>query len=555
MIMVRARFTGEMGMSESNFRDDLKNHADDLRQHARQGVKRVRAPFYRVVFSRTFLAGVSFILQLLMIYYITIRLGKTYSILIELQSFIIGALIIWIINSRSESTYKLAWSLLVAVFPLMGTILYVMAHFNFREHRNFNRINHNIRVLEPYAVTAEPVRTAVLGEPRAFRKLAGYVEKWGGFPSYTNTEVKYYSLGDYAFEDILEALESAEEFIFMEFFIIQPGIFWDNILSILERKVEEGVEVRVLYDGVGCLSTLPYRYNRILEKKGILSHAFSPITPFFSTHYNNRDHRKIIIVDGKTAFSGGFNLADEYLNIYERFGKWKDNAFRLQGDAVRNYTLMFFHMWNLDADMDSAAGYRQYMEVENYRRPDPERDGIVIPYGDGPNNANHVAKNVYIDLITGAVRHVHIMTPYLIPDTDTLHALKHAARSGVEVNIIIPHIPDKKVIYLMSKSYVRELIESGVNIYEYEPGFVHTKMVVVDDRIGATGTVNMDFRSFYLHYECGSIFYDNEAVLDMERDFASTLEVCQAITHADILRWNVFYRLVAAVFRVFSPLV
>ncbi len=535
-------------MSDFHFREDLK-------YQAKNGVRKVRAPFFRLVFSRTFLAGVLFILQLALIYYLTFRLGKTYTFIAEAQVLLSGIIIIFIINSRSEPSYKLSWSLVVAVFPLMGAFMYAWAHFNLSEHRSFRRINRNIRMSREYAATSEPIRTMIRAESREFRKLAYYVEHSGGFPAYTNTEVKYYSMGEYTFNDILDALEQAEEFIFMEFFIIQPGVFWDNILDILERKVDEGVEVRVMYDGVGCLSTLPYKYNRILEQKGIMSHAFSPITPFFSTHYNNRDHRKIIIVDGSIAFSGGFNLADEYLNIYERFGKWKDNGFRLRGDAVRNYTLMFLQMWNAERDLDSNSGYRMYLETERIRKPDPDRDGLVIPYGDGPNNRDNVAKNVYIALISGAKRHVDIMTPYLIPDNDTLHALKYAVKSGTDVSIIIPHIPDKKIVYLMSKSYVRELVESGVRIYEYMPGFVHTKMVVADDLIAATGTVNMDFRSMYLHYECGSIIYNNDAVNDIEADFTETLAECREITPAEVRDWNPFYSLLAGIFRVFSPLV
>ena len=314
-------------MSDFHLREDLK-------YQAKNGVRKVRAPFFRLIFSRTFLAGVVFILQLLLIYYLTVRLGETYTFIAELQVLVAGIVIILLINSRSEPSYKLSWALVAAVFPLMGALLYGWAHFNIFDRRNVRRINDNIRRSQKYARTSQPIRTMTGAESRNFRKLAHYVEYMGGFPVYSNTEVKYYSMGEYAFHDILEALEQAEEFIFMEFFIIQPGVFWDTILDILERKVDEGVEVRVLYDGVGCLSTLPYKYNRVLEKKGIMSHAFSPITPFFSTHYNNRDHRKIIVVDGYVAFSGGFNLSDEYLNLYERFGTWKDNAFRLKGDVL-----------------------------------------------------------------------------------------------------------------------------------------------------------------------------------------------------------------------------
>ncbi len=532
---------------------------EKIRTTLREGAKKVKEPLLKVVirtiFSRLFFVALMILIQLYYLYAAFRWMDDHYSkYFLELNTLIAGVIIIMIINSKSSESYKLSWALIVSVLPLMGVFLYLYSHFNPIDRRPFRRLQHNIQRSEAYSITSRPVKDRIRAHDTTFQKLSGYIEQTGKYPTYDNTEVKYYAFGDEVLEDMCEALSKAESFIFLEYFIIDQGIFWDRILKILEQKAEEGIEVRVLYDDLGCVSTLPRKYYKQLRHKGIMSHAFGQIHPFFSTYYNNRDHRKMMIIDGTTAFSGGINLADEYINQRERFGVWKDNSFRLKGDGVRNYTLMFLQMWNIDRDHDPLESWDSYLNVPVYRIANIERDGFVIPYGDGPHCNVNTAKNIYVDIINNALHSVCIMTPYLVPDHDILHAIKHAARSGIRVDMILPYIPDKKIINLVSKSYYRELIDAGVHIHEYTPGFIHTKLVMGDGEIAATGSVNLDYRSLYLHYECGSVIYRNNALGDIVDDFQSTLNECEEITLGQINSWSIFFTIFTSILRVFAPL-
>jgi cardiolipin synthase len=462
--------------------------------------------------------------------------------------------IIWIINSRMSSSYKLTWAIIVAGLPVVGTLLYIYTHFNLGANLAFLRMRTAVKETHEYEITSEPVKSRIKAEDPDFGKIIDYMEKEGFAAAFDNTEVKYYSLADEVFPVMCEELEKAESFIFMEYFIIEEGIFWDTILEILVRKAAEGVEVRLMYDDMGSINTLPRKYAQLLNQLNIQAMVFAKVRPFLSTYYNNRDHRKLTVIDGKIAFSGGYNLADEYINKAERFGHWKDNAFILKGDAVRSYTMMFLQMWQAGTIPEEKQNFARYIDVYNERTPIPEKDGFVIPYADGPHQAGNVAENVYIDVINNAVRHVAVMTPYFIPDNELLHAVKHAARSGVEVILILPHIPDKKIINVLTKSYYRELLRAGIRIFEYTPGFVHSKLMVADDEIAVMGTVNMDYRSLYLHYECGSIVYKNEAVLEAEADVSMTLEKCTEITYETTTAKGVWFWFFAGILRVFSPL-
>lgn len=534
-------------MKENGLRENIK-------EQARQRYRQVRAPFFKLVFSRTFMTILVLALQVICIYVLLFRLSRYSAIANQLVAFISAIIIIVIYNNRTNESYKLSWTFLMAVIPIFGLYMYIVARTNLFERKIVGNLRTEIENTQDLVATRESVRFHLKSRDIQFRKLVSYIERIGGFAAFEDTDIKYYSLGDYAFDDMCDALEAAEDFIFMEYFIIQPGVFWDNILDILERKANEGVEVRVLYDGVGCMSTLPYNYYKKLEAKGIRCHSFSPLHPLFSTHYNNRDHRKILVIDGSTAFSGGINIADEYINEYERFGKWKDNAFRLTGDAVKSYTLMFLQMWNAGNHTDTNEGTKKYLISDLEHIPRRDSSGVFIPYGDGPYTAEVIAKNVYEDIIDGAFRHIDIMTPYFIPDRDLLHAIKHAAKSGIDVKIILPHIPDKKIIFMMTRSYYRELLRAGVHIYEYLPGFVHTKLVSADSRIAATGTVNLDFRSLYLHYECGCLIYDNPVINEIESDFVATLDECKEITAEDLDSRSVWTSICTYFLRIAAPL-
>ena len=323
---------------------------------------------------------------------------------------------------------------------------------------------------------------------------------------------------------------------------------WGRILSILERKVKEGVEVRLLYDGTCALTKVPYYYPQELEKIGIQCKMYAPLRPVVSTHYNNRDHRKILVVDGRVAFTGGINLADEYINRRVLHGHWKDTAVMVSGEAVRGFTLMFLQMWNVDTRQ--AEDYPRYLDVT---RP-VAAPGFVLPYGDRPFDGEMVGEMVYMDILNRARRYVHITTPYLIVDNEMVTALTYAAKRGVEVVLIVPAIPDKKYVYALNQVYYRELIEAGVEVREYTPGFIHAKMFVSDDTTAVVGSINLDYRSLYLHFECAALLYGAAAVADVERDFQATRAVSRTITVEDCRRRKLRWRFFGWILRPLAPL-
>ena len=328
---------------------------------------------------------------------------------------------------------------------------------------------------------------------------------------------------------------------------------WNTVLEILTRKVREGVEVRFMYDGTCTLSLLPKNYNKRMEALGIKCKIFSPMMPFLTTHQNNRDHRKILVIDGHTAFTGGINLADEYINEKVRFGHWKDTAIMVKGKAVNNFTLMFLQMWNITET--ECENYGRYMYMGNDRlEPSMRNGGYIVPYGDSPFDNEEVGEKVYLDILNTAKDYVHIMTPYLILDEELLNAIIFAAQRGVDVKIVLPHIPDKKYAYWLARTHYMELIAEGVEIYEYTPGFVHAKVFTSDDEKGVVGTINLDFRSLYLHFECAAYIWRNPVIRDIEADFQVTLEKCERISPQNCREYNLFYKILGRALRLVAPL-
>ena len=349
---------------------------------------------------------------------------------------------------------------------------------------------------------------------------------------------------------MIKELEKAEKFIFMEYFIVEEGIMWNTILEILKRKAAEGVEVRFMYDGMCAFDLLPYSYPKKLQKYGINCKMSNKIRPFVSTIQNNRDHRKICVIDGQVGYVGGVNLADEYINEKERFGHWKDTAVLLRGDAVQSLTMIFLQMW--DVDMRGVEPYGKYLT----KKADAlnEKLGYVIPYADSPFDHENVGEEVYFHILNHAKKYVHIMTPYLILDNEMLTTLIRAAKSGIEVIIIMPHIPDKWYAFAVAKTYYKELIEGGVQIYEYTPGFVHAKIFVSDDDTATVGSINLDFRSLYLHFENGVFIYDNPEVQKVEEDFQNTLAKCHKVTVTEVRNRGILMKMAGQVLRLVAPL-
>ena len=355
------------------------------------------------------------------------------------------------------------------------------------------------------------------------------------------------------FPVLVRELKQAKKYIFIEYFIINDGVMWQTILNILEKKAAEGVDVRLIYDGFGCLTTLPHKYYEELQKKGIKCQVFNPFRPILNIIQNNRDHRKLCIIDGWVGFTGGINLADEYINQKERFGHWKDTAVMLKGEAVWNMTVMFLHMWAVIGRSEESVDYEAYFP-HRYHEGEFESDGFVQPFCDTPLDEEVVGEDVYLNIINKAKKYVYICTPYLIIDNEMMTALCLAAKSGVDVRIMTPGIPDKKLVFILTQSYYRQLLEAGVKIYEYQPGFLHAKSFVSDDEIGVVGTINLDYRSLYLHFEDGVWIYRNRVIQDIKDDFIQTMEYCRQIELEFCLNRNIGLCIMQNIFRVFAPL-
>ena len=457
---------------------------------------------------------------------------------------------LWIINTEDNPAYKIAWIILVLVFPLLGGLFYVMVGHKRPSKGMRRRLDAERSRTEKELVQEEAVLDKLGEMDGRVRGSAYYLAETGGYPVWDRTLATYYKIGEEYYASLLAELKKAEHFIFMEFFIVGEGKMWDSILEVLEEKAAAGVDVRFVYDDLGCVSLLPSAYSRILESKGIKSFAFNPFVPLWSLVMNNRDHRKIAVIDGHTAFSGGINLADEYINEKERFGHWKDTGFMLKGEAVWNYTVMFLRMWNAYRHTDeSYEPFRPHAwHLEAF-----EGEGFIQPYSDSPLDDERLGENVYLNILNQAKDYVYIFTPYLIVDHEMQTALCLAAKRGVDVRIMTPGIPDKKTIFQLTRSYYPVLLKAGVRIYEYTPGFLHAKSFVCDDEAAVVGTINMDYRSLYLHFECGTFFYQNPLVMDVKRDSLETMEKGREITLSDT-RQGFFGSLFCAVLRVFSPL-
>ncbi len=506
---------------------------------------------FKLIFSRIMITLVLLGLQILLLYYVFSYVRLSTGLLTIFN--VLGAIaVVVIVNSDDNPAFKLAWIIPVCVFPVFGVALYLFISANPGSRHLKQQIDRRVEETRGLMRTERRVIEKIKKEPSGFRNISYYLQYSNHMPCYDHTKVTFFPLGEDKFDDMLKELEKAEHFIFLEYFIIHRGYVWNSILKILEKKVKQGVEVRVMYDGMCMLSHLPYRYPETLGKLGIKTKIFEPIRPLLSTAQNNRDHRKILVIDGRVAYNGGVNLADEYMNRIERFGHWKDTAVKLEGEAVRSFTVMFLQMWN--AEKTGMVDYEKYL-LPRGSFPSEGASGYVIPYNDDPTNKLDVAKDVYMDILYKARQYVHIMTPYLVPDNEMLTALIFAARRGVDVKIIVPHIPDKKVVYAMARTYYPQLLEGGVQIYEYTPGFVHAKEFITDDNKAVVGSINLDFRSLYQHFECATLILKNPVIYDIEKDFQDTLEKCRKVDMQYYIDLPIAYRLSGHVARIFAPLV
>ena len=456
---------------------------------------------------------------------------------------------IYIINKDENPAYKLAWVVPLLAIPLFATVAYLLLTNQYGTRKAREAHLKRCQETKPQLRQSEFALEHLKEQSDSAYRLAKYLDRYGGYPTCENSTVRYFCDGMEKFEAMVEELKKAKKFIFMEYFIVDQGVMWGAIEKILLEKAAEGVDVRLMYDGMGSQSLLPYRYDKKLREQGVKCLVFNPFRPLLSSIQNNRDHRKICVVDGNVAFTGGINLADEYINRRKRYGYWKDTAVMVRGDAVWNFTIMFLQMWEtVSGEEDEYQIYRPTDTVLEAGAP-----GFVAPYGDSPLDEENVGEMVYLEMINHAKRYMYITTPYLIPNNELVRALEYAAKSGVDVRIITPGQPDKWYCRSIAWSYYRDLLELGVKIYEFN-GFIHAKNFVTDDETAVVGTINLDYRSLYLHFECATYMYRTGCEEVVRRDFEETLKNSREITLADCDKRSLFSCAVSAVLRMFAPL-
>ena len=509
----------------------------------------------RILFKQRLLIITLILVQLAVILFLIARTDMTFRFVdFALQGLSI-IVCIYVFNKQVKPAYKLTWIFLILLVPILGGLVYVLFHTQISPRKLKDEIAKINQRYRPHFAPAGNAIDDLAREHKECLPQVRYLQNFAGYPVYKNTKTVFFNSGESFFECAMTELEKAEKYIFLEFFILRQGKMLDPILDLLSKKAAMGLDVRFIYDDLGCFMSLPPGFNRYLEQRKIKCMVFNPFKPMLSSHQNNRDHRKIISIDGKTAFTGGANLADEYINARERFGHWKDAAIMIQGMAAWSLTLIFLEMWNLGRKIqDEPLSFYPWKNLKGEAEICPmEDDGYVQPYADSPFDDDNVGEHVYIQIINNAKEYLYINTPYLVVDENLLSALSLAAMSGVDVRIITPYRWDKKILAIVSRSYYRQLIRAGVKVYEYVIGFNHSKTFVSDDKVATVRTTNLDFRSLYLHFECGVWMYKTSSIPDIKEDFLNTLPVCREITIKDCSR-NAFQSILQDVLRVFAPL-
>ncbi|MFR8310762.1 MAG: cardiolipin synthase [Negativibacillus sp.] len=502
----------------------------------------------RFLTQRVVLTALLILIQALLLFGIIWKLNNYFIYFYAFSVLLSLLLTLRIINNKSNPAFKIAWLIPILLFPVLGGLVYLV----FGSDRTGKYIRNKMGRIEKEmqdGISKANERSGIEKMPPDVVNQSHYISNSAHCPPYKNTTVEYLPMGEVKFERMVQELKKAKRYIFMEYFIIQEGTMWNTILDVLEEKAKEGVDVRVIYDDMGCILTLPTGYEKTLREKGIQCQIFNPFIPILSSHFNTRDHRKICVIDGNVGFTGGINLADEYINGYEKHGHWKDTAILLKGEAVFSLTTMFLSMWDylIKKEGEDYAAYYPDSWDENAQ-------GIVQPFADNPLDDEAVGETVYLNLINKAKRYVYITTPYLILSNEMVTAMNTAAKSGVDVRIITPHVPDKWYVHAVSRSYYEMLVEAGVKIYEYTPGFVHAKTFVVDDEYAVVGTINLDYRSLYLHFECAAWMYKASCVTDVRDDFLKTQQMSQEITLEKCRNISIPRRLGRSVLRVLAPL-
>ena len=506
----------------------------------------------KLMFSQVTIVSILLILQLIAITGSLLRISE-YFVYFNIVLRIISALtVIAIINRHSNPSYKLAWVIPILIFPLFGGLFYLFITGQMHTKYYFYKLLKAQKDINGQYKQPEDVISEIENCFPERKNTVSFINNVSGMNAYRCKDAHYFAVGEEMKESLLAELLKAEKYIFLEFFIVKEGVFWDSILEILKKKAAEGVDVRVMYDGMGSLAPLPFKYPKILESFGIKCRVFSPFTPFLSALQNNRDHRKIAVIDGKVAFTGGINLSDEYINVNYPQGHWKDMAVKVTGEAAFSFTRMFLHLWwHNSRTHENIKDFEPHFSKEESVS---ENDGFVMPFYDIPQDKYQVGEFIYLDIINKAQKYIYITTPYLILDHEMTVALKNAAYSGVDVKILCPKIADHWYARAVAYSYYKELTEAGIKLYEYTPGFIHGKTFVSDDSVAVVGSINLDYRSLYLHFECASWFLGSKICSDVKEDFEKTLPKCELITIEYCDKMHPLRKLLNAILRLFAPL-
>lgn len=504
-----------------------------------------------LLFTRLFSISILIFLQIILFLGAVFVLSEVAPLIYILFIVFSMVIVIYVLMKDDNPAYKLSWCIIILMAPLFGGILYLIL--------GNNRLPKKIRVRATafnstslhQAYRNDHILSDLWHKDKRLGTIARYIDENGGFPVWENTSAEYFPSGENKFVRLLEELEKAEHYILLEYFIIAEGRMWETVHHVLCEKIEQGVEVYLIYDDVGCIRTLPHDYYKKLSQEGFHVKVFNPFRPRLNPFMNYRDHRKIVVIDGKTAFCGGINLADEYINEKPRFGYWKDTAVMIHGEAVWNLTETFFKMWNF-----CCQSQEEKVDISSYRRTigSSYSDGYIQPFSDSPLDGENVSENFYLNVINRAKEYVYLSTPYLVIDYEMQTALCLAAKNGIDVRIITPGIPDKKTVFMVTRSNYAPLIEAGVRIYEYTPGFIHAKNMVSDDKIAQVGTINMDFRSFYFHFECGVAFYRSSVIESIREDMERTMAESQEITSQTVKEVPLFKRFARAFLKIFAPI-
>lgn len=499
------------------------------------------------LFSKPMMTAYIILFELFLLYLLLSLLSANSKILTVVFKIISILVVIYIYNRHDNPGYKLAWITIILIVPTFGGLLYIMFGGKKVPKELRRTVKDSKQHTEGLLIQKEEVMDQLKNESLEAAKQANYFMKYAGYPCYQKTQTTFIESGEKYYETMITELKKAEKFIFLEYFILEEGKMLNDILDILEEKAKAGVDVRLLYDDAGCIVKVKEGFDAKLRKRGIQCKIFNPITARLAIQMNNRDHRKITVIDNKVGFTGGINLADEYMNEKMVFGHWRDQGIMIKGEAVSNLTIMFLQFWDHGANEKSDYVYfTPSFEAED--------DGYVVPFSDSPTDDESVGESSHLNLIHSAKKYIYIQTPYLILDNVMRDSLELAGKNGIDVRIMVPAIPDKKLVNQVTKSNYQTLLESNVRIYEYTPGFVHAKTLVSDDELGIIGSINLDYRSYFLHFECGVWMYKSKAIESCRDDFLKTLDSCHEITIEEYMKTNVLLRILRSILNLFSPL-